>query len=71
MLEGYESEGVARFKKTIHTLPFPKKNINMKRNGPDELLAMKMQRMLLVVAKHLKHNGFILDVLDEGLGDLH
>lgn len=32
---------------------------------------MKMQRMLLVVAKHLKHDGVALHVLDEGLGDLH
>lgn len=27
--------------------------------------------MLLVVAEHLKHDGFALHVLDEGLGDLH
>lgn len=32
---------------------------------------MKMQRMLLVVAEHLKHDGVALHVLDEGLGDLH
>lgn len=32
---------------------------------------MKMERMLLVVAKHLKHDGFALDVLNEGLGNLN
>lgn len=30
-----------------------------------------MQWVLLVVAKHLKHDGFVLDVLNERLCDLH
>lgn len=29
-----------------------------------------MQWVLLVVAKHFKHDGLALDVLDEGLCDL-
>lgn len=32
---------------------------------------MKMQRVLLVVAKHFKHDGLGLDVLYEGLCDLN
>lgn len=32
---------------------------------------MKMQWVLLVVSKHLKHNGLTLDVLNEGLCDLN
>lgn len=32
---------------------------------------MKVQRVLLVVSKHFKHNRLTLDVLDEGLCDLN
>lgn len=38
---------------------------------PDEVLAMKVQRVLLVVSKHFKHNGLTLDVLNERLRDLN
>lgn len=32
---------------------------------------MKVQRVLLVVAEHFKHDGLGLDVLDKGLCDLN
>lgn len=32
---------------------------------------MKMQRVLLVVAEHFKHNGFALDVLNKRLRHLY
>ncbi len=32
---------------------------------------MEVQRVLLVVAEHFKHDGLALDVLDEGLCDLN
>ncbi len=32
---------------------------------------MEMQRVLLVVAEHFKHDGLALDVLNEGLCDLN
>ena len=38
---------------------------------PDELLAMQVERVLLIVAEHLEHDGLGLDVLDERLGHLH
>lgn len=38
---------------------------------PDQVLAMKMQRVLLVMAEHFKHNGLALDVLNEGFCNLY
>lgn len=32
---------------------------------------MKMQRVLLVVSEHLKHDWLTFDVLNEGLRDLN
>ncbi len=38
---------------------------------PDNFLSMKMQWVLLVMAKHFKHDWLGLYVLDKGLGHLH
>lgn len=38
---------------------------------PDCILAMTVQRVLLVMSEHFKHDGLALDVLDKGLCDLH
>lgn len=38
---------------------------------PDNFLSMNMQWVLLVMAKHFKHNWLGLYVLDKGLGHLH
>lgn len=38
---------------------------------PDEILALQVEWVLLIVAKHLEHDGLGLDVLYERLGDLH
>lgn len=38
---------------------------------PDGVLAVTVQRVLLVMTEHFKHNGAAFNVLDEGLRDLH
>lgn len=38
---------------------------------PDEVLAMNMQRVLLVVSKHFKNDRLTFDVLNKGLRNLH
>lgn len=45
--------------------------VNQHVHQPHQVLALKMQRMLLVVTKHFKHDGLALDVLNKGFCDLH